>query len=294
MLIETAFKAFLTLSLSVASEEDVFENEFCKSFKSHTNSNPDSVQVPFALIRLTFSPSLSSSFVSKESSVADKWRNANEYFKSSHKDHSQTSIPTQTSTATNEVAASSLNYEQQSINNQSTAPNQSEQPIHADNLNGSNGVSMNSSSHNGHSHNGLSHNGLYANCISLNNSLSINNLSNGHHGPTVTLPEFPNIKELRLRTRSHYSNKHLISLYSTFLMMYRTHCQRILDTLIRCNLSELNTFISYFWQAVPEHLKCVLAEPVFHCLIAICDCILYKCMTQILSAPLLQSNLPEK
>lgn len=124
--------------------------------------------------------------------------------------------------------------------------------------------------------------------LSINHDLTIN-------GSTINLPEFPNVKELRLRTRSqHYSNKHLISLYSTFLMMYRTHCQRILNTLIRCNLNELNTFISYFWQAVPEHLKCVLAEPVFHCLIAICDCILFKCMTQILYAPLLHSNLPEK
>ena len=29
----------------------------------------------------------------------------------------------------------------------------------------------------------------------------------------------------------------------TFIMMYRTHCQRILDTVISANFEEVNTFI---------------------------------------------------
>lgn len=197
-------------------------------------------------------------------------RNVNEYFKESNKDnssHSSTNIPNQNLT-------NDLNY-QQSMNNQNVQ-----------NLINTQSQQINSSSNLSDSMNNSSSNGLF------HNQISQHHMSN--HAPTINLPEFPNVKELRLRFKTHYKNKHLLSLYSTFLMMYRTHCQRILDTLIRCNLSELNAFISYFWQAVPEHLKCVLTQPVFHCLIAICDCILYKCMTQILSAPLLQSNLPEK
>ena len=201
-----------------------------------------------------FALCFSSSFANGKES--DKLRNANEYFKPNTTSKELSCSNGIPNQAVNEVAYQQLSCE--SVGDQS----------------------QQTSNPNGH--------------LSIENGSLSPNGQSSNHGPTVALPEFPNVKELRLRFRTHYKNKHLLSLYSTFLMMYRTHCQRILDTLIRCNLNELSTFISYFWQAVPEHLKCVLAQPVFHCLIAICDCILYKCMTQILSAPLLQSNLPEK
>lgn len=218
-----------------------------------------SPQLPHSCRPLSHSRFSSSPF-GKESD--NKLRNVNEYFKSSKElAHCSNGIPNQ---AANEVAA--LAYPA---------------PLSCDRLPNQSDCTMA-----GHSN--------QLNSSISNDGDSLSPAQTASHGPTVNLPDFPNVKELKLRFRTHYKNKHLLSLYSTFLMMYRTHCQRILDTLIRCNLSELSTFISYFWQAVPEHLKCVLAQPVFHCLIAICDCILYKCMTQILSAPLLQSNLPEK
>ncbi|XP_013913594.1 PREDICTED: transcription factor RFX4 [Thamnophis sirtalis] len=48
------------------------------------------------------------------------------------------------------------------------------------------------------------------------------------------LPEFPNVKELNLPASLPEEK------VSTFIMMYRTHCQRILDTVIRANFDELS------------------------------------------------------
>nr|KAF6453687.1 regulatory factor X4 [Molossus molossus] len=46
------------------------------------------------------------------------------------------------------------------------------------------------------------------------------------------LPEFPNVKDLNLPASLPEEK------VSTFIMMYRTHCQRILDTVIRANFDE--------------------------------------------------------
>lgn len=265
---------------------------FMSMFKCHSFF---ALSLSFSLISKIFFFCIfhfSTSFTNKESNSLDKLKNA-DCFKTNHKEHNN-NIPNKSLipldfSASASSSSSLMNYQQQeqSINNQLI---QSQAPINLENnFNSSNNLSMinNSVSNRSNFNHDLTYNHLIQNGLSLNNQ-SINN------GPTVSLPEFPNVNELRLRTTRSHFNKRLINLYSAFLMMYRTHCQRILDTLIRCNLSELNTFINYFWQSVPEHLKCVLSEPVFHCLIAICDCILYKCITQILFSPLLQSNLPEK
>ncbi|NXS49452.1 RFX4 factor, partial [Balaeniceps rex] len=47
------------------------------------------------------------------------------------------------------------------------------------------------------------------------------------------LPEFPNVKDLNLPASLPEEK------VSTFIMMYRTHCQRILDTVIRANFDEV-------------------------------------------------------
>nr|KAG5689471.1 hypothetical protein BaRGS_021018 [Batillaria attramentaria] len=40
----------------------------------------------------------------------------------------------------------------------------------------------------------------------------------------------------------------------TFIMMYKTHCQCILDTAINGNFEEIQNFLLHFWQGLPEHL----------------------------------------
>ncbi|RWS15142.1 transcription factor RFX4-like protein [Dinothrombium tinctorium] len=101
------------------------------------------------------------------------------------------------------------------------------------------------------------------------------------------LPEFPNLKELKL-PKSLDSEK-----TNTFLMMYRAHCQRILDTVIRANFDEVQTFVLYFWQGVPPHLSSVLSSNAFVNLIGICDAILYKSVGNVLLPSALQT-LPDR
>ncbi|KAL8560663.1 hypothetical protein ACOMHN_053323 [Nucella lapillus] len=48
------------------------------------------------------------------------------------------------------------------------------------------------------------------------------------------LPEFPDIKDIKIPTGVEEGK------VLTFLMMYRTHCQRILDTVIRANFDEVD------------------------------------------------------
>lgn len=82
-------------------------------------------------------------------------------------------------------------------------------------------------------------------------------------------------------------------------MMYRTHCQRILDTVVRANFGEvkestilvyippkwlnlvlcfhqIQEFLLHFWQAMPPHMVGVLGCDVVVELVAVCDITLYN------------------
>jgi len=72
-------------------------------------------------------------------------------------------------------------------------------------------------------------------------------------------------------------------------MMYRTHCQRILDTVIQANFDEIQTFVLYFWQGLPSHLSSIISSNAIINLIGICDNILYKCITNVLLTSALQT-----
>lgn len=61
----------------------------------------------------------------------------------------------------------------------------------------------------------------------------------------------------------------------TFVMMYRTHCQRILDALSRANFDELQGLLIHFWRGIPKHFRTALAEPALINHICVCDTILY-------------------
>ncbi|CAG2111142.1 unnamed protein product, partial [Medioppia subpectinata] len=100
------------------------------------------------------------------------------------------------------------------------------------------------------------------------------------------LPQFPNLKELILNNTMDRDK------ISTFVMMYRTHCQRILDTIIRANFDEVQTFLLHFWQGVPPHLSPILQSNSVVNLIGVCDSILYKTIANVLLPSVLQT-LPE-
>ncbi|XP_062915654.1 transcription factor RFX4 [Mobula hypostoma] len=100
------------------------------------------------------------------------------------------------------------------------------------------------------------------------------------------LPEFPNVKDLNLPTSLSEEK------VSTFIMMYRTHCQRILDTVIRANFDEVQSFLLHFWQGMPPHMLPVLGSATVVNIVGVCDSILYKAISGVLMPSVLQA-LPD-
>lgn len=80
---------------------------------------------------------------------------------------------------------------------------------------------------------------------------------------------------------------------TTFMVMYRTHCQRILDSVTRANFTEVENFLLHFWQAMPPHLLPVLASVVLVDLVALCDTHLYSVISSVLIISPVQS-FPER
>lgn len=62
----------------------------------------------------------------------------------------------------------------------------------------------------------------------------------------------------------------------TFLLMYRAHCQRILDSVVRANFHEVQDFLIHFWQGMPAHIQPILNFQETTDLVIICDFILYS------------------
>ncbi|KAJ8391989.1 hypothetical protein AAFF_G00082990 [Aldrovandia affinis] len=100
------------------------------------------------------------------------------------------------------------------------------------------------------------------------------------------LPDFPNVKDLNLPTSLPEEK------VSTFIMMYRTHCQRILDTVIRANFDEVQSFLLHFWQGMPPHMLPVLGSSTVVNIVGVCDSILYKAISGVLMPTVLQA-LPD-
>uniref|UniRef100_A0A2K5ZVL3 Regulatory factor X4 n=2 Tax=Cercopithecidae TaxID=9527 RepID=A0A2K5ZVL3_MANLE len=96
--------------------------------------------------------------------------------------------------------------------------------------------------------------------------------------------QFPQLTTRRLGTRGQS--------VSTFIMMYRTHCQRILDTVIRANFDEVQSFLLHFWQGMPPHMLPVLGSSTVVNIVGVCDSILYKAISGVLMPTVLQA-LPD-
>lgn len=74
----------------------------------------------------------------------------------------------------------------------------------------------------------------------------------------------------------------------TLLIMYRAHCQRILDTIFRANFAEVQNFLIHFWHGMPPHIAVVLSNKNVIELIKCCDVILYKAISSVLIPTSLQ------
>lgn len=100
------------------------------------------------------------------------------------------------------------------------------------------------------------------------------------------LPDFPDAESLWLPDGVDLGK------LRTFIMMYRTHCQRILDTVISGNFEEVQNFLLHFWHGMPSHLDEILQADVTNDIIALCDLILYKAIIDVLIPTTIQ-DLPE-
>ncbi|KAG9347508.1 hypothetical protein JZ751_005075, partial [Albula glossodonta] len=100
------------------------------------------------------------------------------------------------------------------------------------------------------------------------------------------LPEFPSPQYLVLQ--GSVSREKV----DTLIMMYKTHCQCILDNAINSNFEEIQNFLLHFWQGMPDHLLPLLENPVIVDIFCVCDSILYKVLTDVL-IPATMQEMPE-
>ncbi|XP_061482290.1 DNA-binding protein RFX6 [Rhineura floridana] len=100
------------------------------------------------------------------------------------------------------------------------------------------------------------------------------------------LPEFPSAQHLVL---DGCISKEKVD---TLIMMYKTHCQCILDNAINGNFEEIQHFLLHFWQGMPDHLLPLLENPVIIDIFCVCDSILYKVLTDVL-IPATMQEMPE-
>ncbi|XP_038053563.1 transcription factor RFX4-like [Patiria miniata] len=100
------------------------------------------------------------------------------------------------------------------------------------------------------------------------------------------LPPFPDVKDIKLPGNISEGK------VCTFLMMYRTHCQRILDTVIRASFDEVETYLLHFWQGMPPHMLGVLDSATVADIVGLCDSILYKAIAGVLM-PSVTQTIPE-
>ncbi|XP_051908225.1 DNA-binding protein RFX6 isoform X2 [Hippocampus zosterae] len=100
------------------------------------------------------------------------------------------------------------------------------------------------------------------------------------------LPEFPSAQHLILQ--GDISREKV----DTLIMMYKTHCQCILDNAINVNFDEIHNFLLHFWQGMPNHLLPLLDNPLLVDILCVCDSILYKVLTDVL-IPATMQEMPE-
>ncbi|XP_011533891.1 DNA-binding protein RFX6 isoform X1 [Homo sapiens] len=91
---------------------------------------------------------------------------------------------------------------------------------------------------------------------------------------------------------TRFSGSKLKNEVDTLIMMYKTHCQCILDNAINGNFEEIQHFLLHFWQGMPDHLLPLLENPVIIDIFCVCDSILYKVLTDVL-IPATMQEMPE-
>uniref|UniRef100_A0A8C6NDH2 DNA-binding protein RFX6 n=1 Tax=Melopsittacus undulatus TaxID=13146 RepID=A0A8C6NDH2_MELUD len=111
-------------------------------------------------------------------------------------------------------------------------------------------------------------------------------LKRSHSKTGTLLPEFPSAQHLLLQGCISKDK------VDTLIMMYKTHCQCVLDNAINGNFEEIQHFLLHFWQGMPDHLLPLLENPIIVDIFCVCDSILYKVLTDVL-IPATMQEMPE-
>ncbi|KAI0217172.1 DNA-binding protein RFX6 [Lamellibrachia satsuma] len=102
----------------------------------------------------------------------------------------------------------------------------------------------------------------------------------------LLLLEFPNVSDFACKEGIDKIKM------QTFLMMYRTHSQRVFDTVISANFGDVRNFLIHFWKEMPTHLMEMLEIGMIADVIAWCDMIVYNALTDVLIPSTIQ-DMPQ-
>ncbi|GFV53753.1 transcription factor RFX4 [Trichonephila clavipes] len=101
------------------------------------------------------------------------------------------------------------------------------------------------------------------------------------------LPEFPSVKDLHLPPTVD------VDKMSTFPYDVPNPLSETSDTIVRATFDEVQNFLLHFWQGIPPHLLPVLESNALVNLVGVCDCILYRTISNVL-LPSMLHTLPER
>ena len=62
----------------------------------------------------------------------------------------------------------------------------------------------------------------------------------------------------------------------TFLLMYKTHCHRMIDAILCSDFEDVQVYLNHFWSEIPEHLTGLLETEFLSRVIETCDILFYE------------------
>ncbi|RWS15196.1 DNA-binding protein RFX6-like protein, partial [Dinothrombium tinctorium] len=91
------------------------------------------------------------------------------------------------------------------------------------------------------------------------------------------LKKFPKIGEIVIPLNVSYKK------LDTFLVMYKTHCNQLLDTIFCSQFDDVSSYLNNFWTGIPSHLECLLQKDFIAKVIECCDFVFYEALLTGLS-----------
>ncbi|XP_065072370.1 DNA-binding protein RFX6-like [Rhopilema esculentum] len=109
------------------------------------------------------------------------------------------------------------------------------------------------------------------------------------HASISILEGFPTIVKTKAGDGMAQKN---FSKIESFLVMYKAHCQRVLEAVVAANFDDVKSFILHFWSGMPSHVTAVLKMNEIEDLISACDTVFYKNLIDII-LPTSVQDLPD-